>query len=71
MWASRSATACRALDQDPEGECLWVRLYEDLDDLRNAGASFVETYNTQWLIHRHRHEIPREKYLASLSAEAA
>jgi hypothetical protein len=36
-----------------------------------SSASFVDTYNTQWLIQRHGHATPREKYLASLSAEAA
>ncbi len=52
-------------------QCLWARLYDGLDDLRHAVATFVKTYNTEWLIQRHGHCTPREKYLASLSVEAA
>ncbi len=52
-------------------QCLWARLYDDVDDLRQAVAGFVKTYNTEWLIQRHGHQTPREQYLASLSAEAA
>ena len=51
-------------------QCLWARLYEGLDDLRQAVATFVKTYNSEWLIQRHGHCRPREKYLASLSIEA-
>ena len=52
-------------------QCLWARLHDDVDDLRQAVATFVNTYNTEWLIQRHGHQTPREKYLASLSSEAA
>ena len=47
-----------------------ARLYEGLDDLRQAVATFINTYNTEWLIQRHGHCTPRGKYLASLSVEA-
>ncbi len=53
------------------GEPLWARLYDDVDDLRQAVTAFVKTYNNEWLIQRHGHQTPREKYLASLSSEAA
>ena len=52
-------------------QCLWARLYDDVDDLRQAVATFINTYNNEWLIQRHGHQTPREKYLASLSTEAA
>jgi putative transposase len=52
-------------------QCLWARLYDDVDDLRQAVATFVSTYNSEWLIQRHGHQTPREKYVASLSSEAA
>ena len=46
-------------------------MYDDVDDLRQAVASFVQTYNNEWLIQRHGHQTPKEKYLASLTSEAA
>ena len=52
-------------------QCLWARLYDNVDDLRQAVAKFVNTYNNEWLIQRHGHQTPREKYLAGLSVEAA
>ena len=52
-------------------QCLWARLYVDLDDLRRGVADFVELYNREWLIERHGHRTPREAYLASLVTEAA
>lgn len=52
-------------------QCLWARLYVGIDELRQAVAAFVETYNNEWLIQRHGHCTPREKCLASLRAEAA
>ena len=52
-------------------QCLWARLYVDLDDLRQGVADFVELYNREWLIQRHGHRTPREAYFASLVTEAA
>jgi hypothetical protein len=34
-------------------------------------ATFVTTYNNEWLIQRHGHQTSKEKYLASFSSEAA
>jgi putative transposase len=51
-------------------QCLWARLYDDLDDLRHAVAGFVELYNSEWLIQRHGHNTPRQAYLASLTQAA-
>ncbi|MGO9583332.1 MAG: transposase [Acidimicrobiales bacterium] len=52
-------------------QCLWARLYEDTDDLRQAVASFTELYNSKWLIERHGHMTPREAYQAAMAAQAA
>ena len=52
-------------------QCLWARLYEDVDDLRRAVAEFCSTYNTQWLIERHGHRTPKEAYLDSITSAAA
>jgi putative transposase len=52
-------------------QCLWARLYEDLDDLRQGVAQFVELYNTSWLIQRHGHRTPREAYLAATCRKSA
>jgi putative transposase len=43
-------------------QCLWARLYDDIDDLRQAVRLFVERYNSNWLIERHGHRTPREAY---------
>jgi transposase InsO family protein len=34
---------------------LWAELHDSVDQLRQAVAGFVQTYNTQWLIGRHGH----------------
>ncbi len=71
-WASPECNGCaERWIKTLKEQCLWARLYEDLDDLRAAVANFVETYNAEWLIQRHGHQTPREQYLASLSCEAA
>jgi putative transposase len=52
---------------------LWVRTRETVEDLRQALLAFHETYNTTWLIQRHRFITPaafRHKQL-STSAIAA
>ncbi len=43
-------------------QCLWARLCDDVDDLRQAVATFTETYNNQWLIERLGHRTPREAF---------
>jgi transposase InsO family protein len=51
-------------------QCLWARLYDNLDDLRHGVAAFVELYNSEWLIQRHGHNTPRQAYNASLTQAA-
>jgi Integrase core domain len=52
-------------------QCLWAGLHEDVDELRQAVASFLRTYNAQWPIQRHGHRTPKEAYQAARSAPAA
>src|SRR3981189_1874622 len=33
-------------------QCLWSKLFDDVDDLRQGVATFIETYNNEWLIER-------------------
>ncbi len=52
-------------------QCLWARVYRNVDELRRAVAAFVELYNTQWLIERLGHRTPRETYQHWLADKAA
>ncbi len=52
-------------------QCLWVKLYDDLEELRRAVIEFMERYNSQWLIERHGHMTPREAYAAAVETIAA
>jgi transposase InsO family protein len=52
-------------------QCLWAELCDDVDQLRQAVASFTERYNTEWLIERLGHRTPREAYLEATPLEAA
>jgi putative transposase len=52
-------------------QCLWAELYEDVDHLRQAVATFTELYNTEWLIERLGHQTPREAYAAATLEDAA
>jgi len=52
-------------------QCLWSKLFEDTDKLRQAVASFIETYNTEWLIERLGHRTPREAFIEATTAKAA
>jgi putative transposase len=52
-------------------QCLWTRLYEDVEDLRQAVIEFTRRYNEQWLIERHGHCTPREAYAAAMESKAA
>jgi putative transposase len=36
-------------------QCLWVQLYDTVEELRQAVAGFVDRYKTSWLIQRHGH----------------
>ena len=52
---------------------LWVRHFETIEELRQALLAFRQTYNTTWLIERHRYLTPeqfRSKQLPA-AAEAA
>ena len=52
-------------------QCLWSRLFEDVDDLRQGVAAFVDAYNDEWLIERLGHRTPREAFRDAMAAEAA
>jgi transposase InsO family protein len=52
-------------------QCLWAELQDGVDDLRQAVAGFVHTYNTQWLIGRHGHRTPKEAYQDATTTAAA
>jgi transposase InsO family protein len=52
-------------------QCLWARLYQDVEDLRRAVLEFTRRYNEQWLIERHGHCTPREAYAAAMESKAA
>jgi hypothetical protein len=59
-WASRRPMAVpsggiRTLQE----QCLWAQLHDSVEELRQAVAGFVKTYNTQWLIGRLGHRTPR------------
>ena len=53
---------------------LWVRTFETIEDLRIALLEFRDTYNTTWLIQRHRYLTPeafRQSRLQSRSDRRA
>jgi len=52
-------------------QCLWARLSEDIEDLRQAVIEFTRRYNEEWLIERHGHSTPHEAYAASMESKAA
>ena len=52
-------------------QCLWSRLFEDTDDLRQAVATFIQTYNDGWLIERLGHWTPREAFKEATAQVAA
>lgn len=52
-------------------QCLWARLCNDVDDLRQSVATFIETYNNQWLIERLGHRTPREAFNEATAQVAA
>ena len=39
-------------------QCLWSKLFDETDDLRQGVAAFVEIYNDEWLIERLGHRTP-------------
>jgi putative transposase len=52
-------------------QCLWAELHNTVDQLRQAVAGFVQTYNSQWLIGRLGHRTPKEAYQAVQTTAAA
>jgi putative transposase len=52
-------------------QCLWAKLHDTTDELRQAVADFVQSYNTQWLIGRLGHRTPKEAYQDTLTTAAA
>jgi putative transposase len=52
-------------------QCLWARLCNDLDELRQAVATFIQTYNDEWLIERLGHRTPREAFIEATAQVAA
>jgi putative transposase len=52
-------------------QCLWARLYGDVEDLRQAVLQFTRRYNDEWLIERHGHCTPREAHAAATASKAA
>lgn len=52
-------------------QCLWARLYEDVEDLRHAVVEFMRRYNEEWLIECHGHCTPREAYATATESKAA
>jgi putative transposase len=52
-------------------QCLWAELHDTVEELRQAVARFVDTYNTQWLIGRHGHRTPKEAYQDATTTAAA
>jgi hypothetical protein len=50
---------------------LWVELHDSVDQLRQAVAGFVQSYNTQWLIGRLGHRTPKEAYQDAHTTTAA
>ena len=49
---------------------LWVRTFDTLEHLRQALLAFRETYNTTWLIERHRFQTPAAARQNQLSPAA-
>jgi hypothetical protein len=43
-------------------QCLWAELHDTLDELRQAVATIVDAYNTQWLIGRLGHHTLKKAY---------
>ncbi len=52
-------------------QCLWSKLFDDVDDLRQGAADFIELYNEEWLIERLGHRTPREAFRDATAAMAA
>lgn len=52
-------------------ECLWIENLRDVEHARDVVGRWMETYNTQWLIERHRYRTPREIRQACQESQSA
>jgi transposase InsO family protein len=52
-------------------QLLWVRVFQTVEELRQALHHWLRTYNDQWLIERHGHRSPHEVRRQWLAAQAA
>jgi putative transposase len=52
-------------------QCLWSKLFEDTNDLRQGVAAFITAYNAEWLIERLGHRTPREAFIQATAQVAA
>ena len=50
----------RALHPGAEGEPLWVRRFDTVEELRLALLAFKQTYNQSWIIERHGYKTPAQ-----------
>jgi transposase InsO family protein len=52
-------------------QLLWVRVFQTVEDLRQALHAWMRTYNEEWLIERHGHRAPAAVRRQWLAAQAA
>jgi hypothetical protein len=52
-----------------DGGGAWV--FENVDDLRQGVAAFIDAYNNEWLIERLGHRTLREAFRDAMAAQAA
>jgi hypothetical protein len=72
FWASRRPTVAPSAGPAPSRSSACGRTCTTpVDQLRQAVAGFVQTYNSQWLIGRLGHRTPREAYQAVQTTAAA
>jgi hypothetical protein len=71
VWPHSEKGAAERWIRTLKDQCLWVQLHGTVDELRQAVASFVDRYNTSWLIQRHGHRTPKEAYQVAQAASVA
>ena len=49
---------------------LWVRTFDTIEELRLALLDFRETYNTTWIVERHRYKTPDQVHAEQLQSAA-
>jgi putative transposase len=45
---------------------LWIRVYDTIEELREALQEFARHYNENWLLARHVHQTPNQLRAAQL-----